>query len=151
MNDPQDGGDALARATRLLRGHTDSGWTTLQPGLLQRALGAFRASEPVRGRHDLGDYFVRTDVLTERIRDAVDAVPGAAAISITCTTNDRDELTGVEMTIAATYGSQLSALAADTHVAAHATIVDLLGDLAPATEAVHTHVHIDDVVDDRSG
>lgn len=149
MNDPQDTGDALARATDLLRGHTDTGWTRLQPGLLERALGAFRTSEPVRGRHDHGDYFVRTDVLTDQIRRAVDAIPGAAAASITCTTGARDELTGVTMQISAGYGHQLSTLAAQAHAAAHATIVELLGDLAPGVEAVRTHVHIDDVVDER--
>ena len=151
MNDPQDADEGLTRAARLLRQHTDTGWTVLRPGLLDQARRVFRSSGPVRGRHELGDYFVREDVLTDQVRQAVDEIPDAAAAAIECVTDDQDELTALTVQISASYGAHLPTLAARVHATTHATVVDLLGDLAPGIDAVHTHVHIDDVVDDRSG
>jgi hypothetical protein len=144
--DPDD--DLLGQATRLLRQHTDAGWTAISGDVLQRALRAFRPSEPVRGRHRYGDFFVASDVLVTRLREALDPIPYGAATRITCTTGDEQELTGVTIQIIAAYGTNLLTLAAQFHDIAVATLANELGDLAPDGSAVHTHVHIADVTDD---
>ncbi|MFC4071783.1 hypothetical protein [Actinoplanes subglobosus] len=148
MSIPDDA-DALTRATRLLREHTDAGWTVLSPSILDRMMRVFRPSDPVRGRHAHGDYFVRCDVLTEQIRQAVDAVTGARAADITCVTGDREQLVEVTVEIAASYGTHLPTLAATVHDVTHRAVIDILGDLAPAATAVHSHVHVYDIRDDR--
>jgi hypothetical protein len=141
-------GDALARATRLLRQHTDAGWTAVSADILDRALRAFRPSAPVRGRHDRGDFFVAGDVLVGRIREAVDALPHTAAVRITCGTDERRQLGTVTVQIIAAYGSHLVTLANHVHAATARTLADVLGELAPPREDIHTHVHIGDVTDD---
>jgi hypothetical protein len=140
--------DALSRATRLLRQHTDAGWTEVRGDILDRALRAFRPSEPVRGRHDLGDFFVAADVVVTRLRQAVDEVPLAAAARITCSTDEQQELDGVTIEILAAYGARLIALADEVHATAAQTLTEILGDLAPSAGAIHTHVHIADITDD---
>ncbi len=146
MSNPDDV-DALTRATRLLRDHTDEGWTVLSPGILDRMMRVFRPSDPIRGRHRHGDYFVRCDVVTEQIRRAVDALPGAAAADITCVTGDWERLVEVTVEIAADYGSHLPTLATAVHDATHAVVTGILGDLAPGADAVHSHVHVYDIND----
>lgn len=148
MTDHPGNDDALARATQLLRQHTDAGWTAIRGDILDRALRAFRPSDPVRGRHDLGDFFVAADVVVSRLRQAVDTVPLAAASRITCTTDERDELDTVTIQILAAYGARLLSLAEEVHATAARTLAELLGDLAPAAGAIHTHVHIADITDD---
>jgi hypothetical protein len=148
VSDFQDTNDPLARATQLLRQHTDAGWTVMSANILARALRAFRPSNPVRGRHDHGDFFIASDVLVARVREAVDAVPQAAATKITCTTNQRRELDRVTIQIVAAYGAHLVTLGEHLHAATVATLTDLLGDLAPDRAEVHTHVHVGDVSDD---
>jgi hypothetical protein len=140
--------DLLGQATHLLRQHTDAGWTAISGDILSRALRAFRPSEPVRGRHQLGDFFVAADVVAARLREAVDAVPGTAATRITCTTGDQQHLVEVTIQIIAAYGTRLLSLADDVHAAAARCLADELGALAPADDAIHTHVHIGDVTDD---
>lgn len=140
--------DAVARATQLLRQHTDAGWSAIEDDVLFRALNAFRPSSPVRGRHDLGDFLVASDVVVARLRRVIDDVPGGAAQRITCSTDTHDELDAVTVELIAAYGTPLLVLAGRVHAAARATLVDLLGVLAPAAEQIHTHVHIDDVSQD---
>ncbi|MFI5937911.1 hypothetical protein [Actinoplanes sp. NPDC051494] len=140
--------DILDQATSLLRQHTDAGWTAISGDILRRSLRAFRPSEPVRGRHDLGDFFVAADVLVARLRETVDAVPDAAAARITCTTGEDRRLAEVTIQIIAAYGTHLLSLAELVHAAAARRLTDELGTLAPADDAIHTHVHVGDVTDD---
>jgi hypothetical protein len=140
--------DPVAQAAQLLRQHTDAGWTIMSANVLSRALRAFRPSDPVRGRHDRGDFFVASDVVVARIREAVDAVPQAAALKITCRTDGLLELDSVTVQIIAAYGAHLPTLADEVHEVTVATLSNLLGDLAPNGTEVHTHVHVGDVSDD---
>jgi len=142
------GGDALVQATQLLRQHTDAGWTAISADILHRALRAFRPSAPVRGRHHLGDFFVGSDVVVGRVREAVDVVPHAAAVGITCSTDDHQQLDTVIIQIIAAYGSHLLTLAEHVHTAAARNLSDVLGELAPSPADIHTHVHVGDVTDD---
>lgn len=139
--------DPLGRATQLLRQHTDAGWTAISGDILHRAMRAFRPSEPVRGRHRHGDFFVAGDVLVTRLRQAVDAIADGAATRITCTTDDDHHLTDVTIQIIAAYGTHLVTLAGQFHAIAADTLVAELGELAPDAGAIHTHVHIADVTD----
>jgi len=77
------GDDVLTRATELLRQHTDAGWTAISADILHRAMAAFRPSEPVRGRHESGDFFVASTVIVSQLRHVVDQTPHAAATRIT--------------------------------------------------------------------
>lgn len=139
--------DVLAQATHLLRQHTDEGWTAISATILDRALAAFRPSEPIRGRHQLGDFFVAGTVVVAELRRVVDAVAHAAATRITCAT-DNQHLSGVTIEIIAAYGTHLVTLADQIHDAATTTLAAILGDNAPDAGAVHTHVHIGDITDD---
>ncbi|NIZ92580.1 hypothetical protein [Kineococcus rubinsiae] len=142
------GSTRAAEATLLLRQHTDAGWTAIEGTVIARALAAFRPSAPVRGRHDLGDFLVASDVVVARLREAVDAVRGGAAQRITCSTGERDELEQVTIQLVAAYGPPLLDLADAVHVVALACLQELLGTLAPTGEQVRVHVHIGDVSDD---
>jgi hypothetical protein len=142
------GDDALLQATQLLRQHTDAGWTAISADILHRALRAFRPSDPVRGRHELGDFFVASDVVVALLHQAVDAVPHAAAARITCSTNGHQELDAVTIQIIAAFGTHLLTLAEHIHNTTARTLTDILGDLAPSATAIHTHVHIGDITDD---
>jgi hypothetical protein len=144
----RSGDDALVQATQLLRQHTDAGWTAISADILHRALRAFRPSAPVRGRHDLGDFFVASDVVVTRLRQTVDAMPGAAAVRITCSTDDHQQLDAVTVEIIAAYGEHLLTLAGHVRAAATHTLTAVLGELAPSDAVIHTHVHIGDVTDD---
>ncbi|WP_157437614.1 hypothetical protein [Actinoplanes subtropicus] len=148
MTIDQSGDDVLLQATQLLRQHTDAGWTAISADILHRALRAFRPSDPVRGRHDLGDFFVASDVVVALLRQAVDAFAHAAAARITCSTNEHQELDAVTIQIIAAYGTHLLTLAEQVHTATTRTLTDILGDLAPSAAAIHTHVHIGDITDD---
>lgn len=148
MSDNQDTYSPVAHAAQLLRQHTDTGWTVMSANVLAWALRAFRPSDPVRGRHSHGDFFVASDVVVARVREAVDAVPQAAATKITCSTNQHHGLDGVTIQVIAAYGTHLLTLAEQVHAVTVATLTDLLGDLAPASTAIHTHVHVGDISDD---
>ena len=142
------GDDVLNQATQLLRQHTDAGWTAISANILTRAFAALRPSEPVRGRHEYGDFFVASTVLVSQLRQVIDTVPNAATIRIACTTSDQQDLTDITIQIVVAYGSHLLTVADHIHRLAVDLLRDLLGDLAPAGSAVHTHVHIGDITDD---
>lgn len=142
------GAAAVAEATLLLRQHTDAGWTAIESTVIERALAAFRPSAPVRGRHDLGDFFLASDVVVARLREAVDGARGGAAQRITCTTGEDDRLETVTVQLVAAYGPPLLELSERVHAVALATLQALLGELAPPAEGVLVHVHIGDVSDD---
>jgi hypothetical protein len=144
----QDTYDSVARAAQLLRQHTDAGWIVMSAHVLARSLRAIRPSDPVRGRHDRGDFFVASDVVVAQVREAVDAVPEAAATKITCSTDQRRGLDGITVQIVAAYGAHLVTLGEQVHAAIVATLTDLLGDLAPDSTEIHTHVNVGDVSDD---
>jgi hypothetical protein len=142
------GDDTLAQATQLLRQHTDAGWTAISADILHRALNAFRPSAPVRGHHELDDFFVASDVVVARLRQAVDTVPHAAAVRITCSTDDDLHLDVVTIEMIAAYGTHLLTLAGHVRTAAARTLTAVLGDLAPSNAVINTHVHIGDITDD---
>lgn len=71
----QGDGNVVSRAAALLRQHTDSGWKAIEDSVITRALTLFRPSAPVRGRHDLGDFFLAADVVVNELRQRIDAVP----------------------------------------------------------------------------
>lgn len=142
------GRDRLAHATVLLRQHTDSGWKAIEDSVINRTLALFRPSAPVRGRHDLGDFFLAAEVVIAHLRRRIDTVPHAAADKIACTTGERDELEQVTIQLIAAYGAPLLEIAGQVHTVAVAVLTELLGVLAPAAERVRTHVHIGDVSND---
>ncbi|PRY15366.1 hypothetical protein [Kineococcus rhizosphaerae] len=142
------GAERASRAAQLLRLHTDAGWVAMRENVLARALRTFRPSAPVRGRHELGDFFVSSAVVVDQLRRAVEAVPFAAPDTITCVTGDGEELREVTIEIVAGYGRPLLRLAGQVHTAAHACLRQLLGALAPAGERVHSHVHIGHITAD---
>ncbi len=146
-NDPY-GDDVLAEATQLLRQHTDAGWSAISADILHRAFAAFRPSEPVRGRHAYGDFFVASTVIVAQLRRVIDEIPHAAATKITCTTDDQHHLAGVTIQIVAAYGTHLLTLADQVHHAATESLAGILGDHAPSAGDIHTHVHIGDITDD---
>lgn len=146
MTIDHSGNDPLVQATRLLRRHTDAGWTAISGDILHRALRAFRPSDPVRARHHLGDFFVAGDVVVARLRHAVDAVRHTAATRITYSTNDHHELDAVTIQVVAAYGTHLLTLARHIHTTTARTLTTILGDLAPSGTDIHTH--IGDVTDD---
>jgi len=135
----------LARATGLLRAHTDSSWAGVREALLQRAAAAFRPSAPVRGRHALGDFFVAADVVVAQLRAAVDAVPAATAVRIVCTTGEADVLEQVVVELSVRFGESLQEVAATVREAVGARLGDLLGPLSPGVAAVRADLHVTDV------
>ena len=137
--------DDLARATGLLRAHTDSGWAGLREALLERAAAAFRPSAPVRGRHDLGDFFVAADVVVAQLRPAVDAVPGATAVRILCTTGDADVLEQVVVELSVRFGEPMLEVASAVRAAVVTELAVLLGALSPGVAGVRADVHVTDV------
>ncbi len=143
------GDDVLAEATQLLRQHTDAGWTAISADILHRAFASFRPSEPVRGRHDHGDFFVASSVIVAQLRRIIDRTPHAATTKITCTTDDQQHLTELTIQIIAAYGTHLLTLADQIHHTATETLSGILGDHAPSASAIHTHVHIGDITDDH--
>lgn len=140
--------DVLGQATQLMRQHTDAGWTAISANILHRALHAFRPSAPVRGRHDLGDFFIASDVLVSQLRQSIDTIPGAAATHITCTTGDNHQLDAITIQVIAAYGTPLLTLADHVHQLAAHILAQQLGELAPTDQAIHTHVHINNVTND---
>ncbi len=152
----QDGGsfandagtDRLTQATAMLRQHTDAGWKAIEDSVINRTLALFRPSAPVRGRHDMGDFFLAAEVVIAHLRRRIDTVPHAAADKIACTTGERDELEQVTIKLIAAYGAPLLDVAGQVHTVAVAVLTELLGVLAPAAERVRTHVHIGDVSND---
>ncbi len=142
----------LERATQALRRHTDRGWTVVRENALLRALSSFRPSAPVRGSTATPagpvEYFVAADVVVATLREAVAAVQDAAPLTITCSTDGRDQLVDVTIEIIAAFDAPLLPLAAAVRRAASSRLRDVLGDLAPQADAVAVHVAITDVTDD---
>jgi hypothetical protein len=147
---PVDAAGLLAEATAALRRHTPDGWTAVREDLLALARRAHRASAPVRGRHDLGDYLVATEVLVSSLRRAVAALPDVAVTAVHCATGEDDVLTGVTVEVAALFGTHLPSAGEEVHATLAATLRDLLGRLSPPAERVRVHVHVGDVVARRS-
>ncbi|NIZ92437.1 hypothetical protein [Kineococcus rubinsiae] len=135
----------LARATGLLRAHTDSTWSGVREAVLARAAAAFRPSAPVRGRHALGDFLVASDVVVAQLRTAVDAVPGATAARILCTTGEEDVLQQVVVELSVRFGESLHEVAAAVRAAVVAELAVLLGALSPGADGVRADVHVTDV------
>lgn len=141
----------LDRATQALRRHTDRGWTVVRENALLRALSAFRPSAPVRGRTatpaGAADYFVAADVVVAALRESVAAVPSAAPLTITCSTDDHDRLATVTIEVLAAFDVPLLPLASAVRRVATSHLATVLGDLAPEADAVTVDIAITDVAD----
>lgn len=146
----EDGLDVLAAATAALRRHTPDGWTEVRGDLLALARRAHRPSAPVRGRHDLGDYLVATDVLVVALRRAVATVPDVAVTAVHCATTEDSVLSGVTVEVAALFGTHLPTAGEAAHAAIGTALVEVLGTLSPPAEQVVVHVHVGDVVVSRT-
>lgn len=142
----------LDRATQALRRHTDRGWVVARENALLRALSAFRPSAPVRGRTagpvNAIDYFVSADVLVAALREATTGVPGAAPLSISCSTDDTDRLVTVTIEVLAAFDEPFLPLATTLREVTTARLAQILGDLAPPAAAVAVDVAFTDVADD---
>ncbi|MBE7701037.1 hypothetical protein H9623_12075 [Oerskovia sp. Sa1BUA8] len=142
----------LVRATQALRRHTDHGWVATRESALLRALSAFRPSAPVRGRTagatGTVDYVVSADVLVAALRQTVAAVPRVAPLTITCSTDDADQLTTVTIEALAAFDEPLLRLAATIRDGTVARLTEILGELAPPADAVAVDVAFTDVTDD---
>lgn len=145
-----DGLDVLAAATAALRRHTPDGWTEVRGDLLALARRAHRPSAPVRGRHDLGDYLVATDVLVVALRRAVATVPDVAVTAVHCATAEDAALSRVTVEVAALFGTHLPTAGDAAHAAIGTALVEVLGTLSPPAEQVVVHVHVGDVVVSRT-
>lgn len=143
-----NGARVLADATVALRRYTPTGWLDVRADLLSLARRAHRPSAPVRGRHELGDFLLATDVLVAALRAAVDPVPDVTVAAVHCVTGDEERLTGVTVEVAALFGTHLPTAATVVRVAVDDALGDLLGVLRPPVEAVDVHVHVADVVTD---
>ncbi|WP_380174030.1 hypothetical protein ACFEMC_04545 [Kineococcus sp. DHX-1] len=146
----EDGLDVLAAATAALRRHTPDGWTAVRGDLLSLARRAHRPSAPVRGRHDLGDYLVATDVLVVALRQAVATVHDVAVTAVHCATGEDAVLSGVTVEVTALFGTHLPTAGQAAHSAIATALVEVLGTLSPPTEHVVVHVHVGDVVASRT-
>ncbi|PRY13038.1 hypothetical protein [Kineococcus rhizosphaerae] len=144
------GARVLAEATAALRRYTPAGWQDVRTDLLALARRAHRPSAPVRGRHDLGDFLLATDVLVGALRAAVDPVPDVTVAAVHCVTGDGERLTGVTVEVAALFGTHLPTAADTVHDTVDRALGDLLGVLRPPSDAVDVHVHVADVVTDRT-
>ncbi|GAA0297827.1 hypothetical protein [Kineococcus aurantiacus] len=142
------GARVLAEATAALRRHTPTGWQDVRTDLIALARRAHRPSAPVRGRHDLGEFLLASDVLVGDLRAAVDPVRDVSVTAVHCATDDRAHLTGVTVEVAALFGTHLPSAGRAVRAAVDATLTDLLGPLRPPPEAVDVHVHVGDVVTD---
>lgn len=142
----------LDRATQALRRHTDQGWVLVRENVLLKALSAFRPSAPVRGRTTSPrgpvEYTVTADVVVSSLREAVTAVPHAAPLSISCSTDEQDRLAVVTVEILASFDEPLLPLSDAVRHAATARLSALLGDLAPPDRAVAVDLAITDVTTD---
>ncbi|MEZ0491307.1 hypothetical protein AB2L28_03565 [Kineococcus sp. TBRC 1896] len=149
---PGDGADLLAEATSVLRRHTPDGWSAVRGDLLDLARRAHRASAPVRGRHEHGDFLVATDVLVGALRRSVGSVPDVAVTAVHCASGRDAALTGVTVEITALFGTHLPTAGEAARAVVRATLVEVLGELSPPAEQVlvHVHVHVGDVVARRT-
>lgn len=145
-----NGTQALAEATRTLRRHTDAGWVALRDDVVAAAVRAFRPSAPVRGRLPGGELLVASTVLVAQVRSALDGMPDAGALRITCTTAARDELEQVTVEVVALYGAPLVALAADVRARAAQAVASTLGLELPPASRVRVDVSVQDVTDDAA-
>lgn len=148
MNPDARGLRILAEATEALRVHTPSGWHSVRSDLLAVARRAHRPSAPVRGAHDLGEYFLAGDVLAARLRAGVDSVPDAAATAVNLRVTVDDLLQGVTVEVAALFGSHLPTVAEEVRSVVGSEVDDLLGRLSPGPAGIEVHVHVGDVVQD---
>lgn len=144
-SEQRTGDEALALATAALRAHTETGWVVVRAAVLDRVRRAFRPADPVVGAHDLGEFVLSGDVLVAQLRPAVDAVPDAAALAISCATDDAHHLETVVVDVSAGYGAHLPSLGRDVRRAVLQRLREVLGGAAPSAEQVLVDVHVADV------
>jgi len=143
-----NGDQALAEATRTLRAHTDAGWVALRDDVVAAAVRAFRPSAPVRGRLGGGELWVTSTVLVAQVRAALDGLPDAGPLRITCTTAPDGALEGVTVEVVALYGTPLVPLAARVRERSARAVAATLGLDVPPTARVRVDVSVQDVAAD---
>ena len=143
-----NGEQLLTQAARTLREHTDSGWVALRDDVVARAVRAFRPSAPVRGSLPGGVLLVASTVLVSRVHTALEAVPDAGVLRITCTTTPDDELDRLTVELVALYGTPLVPLAAAVRRLAAAAVAETLGLSDPPVDRVRVDVSVQDVTAD---
>jgi hypothetical protein len=139
------GEQVLDLATAALRAHTENGWVLVRAAVLDRVRKAFRPADPVLGRHELGEFLVNGNVLVTRLRPAVDAVPAASALAISCAVDADHRLETVVVDVAAGYGVHLPTLGREVRLAVLAGLREVLGTAAPDGGSVLVDVHVADV------
>ncbi|NKY40981.1 hypothetical protein [Cellulomonas septica] len=143
-----NGEQVLDQATRALRQHTDAGWVALRDDVVAAAVRAFRPAAPVRGRSVDGELWVASTVLVAQVRAALDGLPDAAALRITCTTAGDDTLDRLTVEVVALFGTPLVPLATRIRARAADAVAATLGLDTPPTSLVHVDVSVQDVTDD---
>ena len=139
------GEDVLDLATAALRAHTESGWVVVRAEVLERVRRAFRPADPVLGRHGAGEFLLNGNVLVTELRPAVDAVPAASALAISCATDDEHRLRTVVVDVAAGFGAHLPSVGRAVRVAVLERLREVLGAAAPDGGSVLVDVHVADV------
>jgi len=145
-----NGERVLTEATRALRAHTDAGWVALRDDVVAAAVRAFRPAAPVRGHLPDGELRVTSTVLVAQVRAALDGLPDAAALRITCTTTPDGDLDRLTVEVVALYGTALVPLATRIRVAAADAVAATLGTAEPPLARVHVDVSVGDVTGDPS-
>jgi hypothetical protein len=143
-----NGEQLLTQAARTLREHTDSGWVALRDDVVALAARAFRPSAPVRGTLPGGLLLVTSTVVVSRVHAALDAVPDAGVLRITCTTTPDDELDRLTVELVALYGTPLVPLAAEVRRLAALAVAETLGLREPPVDRVRVDVSVQDVTPD---
>lgn len=137
--------DLLARAAHSLREITDDGWVQARDSVLARVLRAVRPSPEISGQHEHGTFTLAADILTNRVRAAVDrAVEEVQVADVRCTVGPRQEVESVVVVLSIRFGARITDVAATTRATTAATVSQTLG-TSFRVEDVTLDLHIADV------
>ncbi|QOR70916.1 hypothetical protein IM660_00925 [Ruania alkalisoli] len=141
--------DLLARAAGELRQLTDDGWVRAEQSVLDRVARALRSARPVRGRHEGGDFFLSSTVLSARVGTRVDSIPGVRASSVRIITDDVDHLEAVTLAVSVAYGQTIADVGSRARGEAAAAASEALG-VQVRTDQVTVDVLVEDVFVDEA-
>jgi hypothetical protein len=142
---PETNEDLLARAARSLREITDDGWVQARDSVLARVLRAVRPSQEIAGQHEHGTFTLAADILTNRVRAAVDqAIKQVQVTDVRCAIGPHDQLESVVVVLSIRFGTRITNVAATTRATTAATVSQTLG-TSFRTEDVTLDLHIADV------
>lgn len=144
--------DPLDRALQAARDEENDGWIELSQSIMSRVRSTVTPSQPVLAWTTAGlpthdetgsRTWVSSRILTAALRRHLQQ-PTFAPVAINLVVDD-ERLTGVEVSLATSYGVDLVALADAVRVSVHAELVGILGP-DPDFRAADIAVHISDVV-----